>query len=95
MKDFVIFICCLKSAKVVERMLNLNTFGDIALDYRFYEDPSDEFKMTEETVEGSLLPLWSFKLEEIGKMEVTGMCWNSHYSDLLGKSDNALLRGER
>ena len=74
-------------------MLNLNTFGDIALDYRFYEDPSDEFKMTEETVEGSLLPLWSFKLEEIGKMEVTGMCWNSHYSDLLGKSDNdALLR---
>ena len=67
-------------------MLNLNTFGDIALDYRFYEDPSDEFKITEESVEGSLLPLWSFKLEEIGKMEGTGMCWNSLYSDLLGVS---------
>ena len=80
----MIFSFSLKSAKVVERMLNLNTFGDIALDYRFYEDPSDEFKITEESVEGSLLPLWSFKLEEIGKMEVTGMCWNSQYSDLLG-----------
>ena len=65
-------------------MLNLNTFGDIALDYRFYEDPSDEFKVTDDSVEGSLLPLWSFRLEEIGKMEVTGMCWNKKYSDLLG-----------
>ena len=65
-------------------MLNLNTYGDIALDYRYYEDPSDEFKVTDDSVEGSLLPLWSFKLEEIGNMEVTGLCWNKKYSDLLG-----------
>ena len=47
----------LTSAKIVERMLNLNTFGELARDYRFYEDPADEYK----DGEGTLLPLWTFK----------------------------------
>ena len=34
----------LKSAKILERMVNLNTFDEIAQDFRFWEDASDEFK---------------------------------------------------
>ena len=36
----------LKSATILERMLNLNTFHEIAEDFRYYEDPSDELKVT-------------------------------------------------
>lgn len=34
----------LLSAKMLERMVNLDTFDDIAKDYRFYEDPGDEHR---------------------------------------------------
>ena len=37
----------LTSAKIVERMLNLNTYGDLARDFRFYEDPADEYRDNE------------------------------------------------
>ena len=63
----------LTSAKIVERMLNLNTYGELARDFRFYEvkislptrqkyldinqDPADEYRENE----GSLLPLWTFR----------------------------------
>ena len=74
----------LKAAKVLERMVNLNTFDEIAQDFRFWEDYSDEYKDTE----GSLLPLWRFSLSETGAqdMEVTGLCWNPVYSDLFAVS---------
>ena len=62
----------LRSAKVLERMLNLNTFDEIAQDFRFWEDQSDEFK----DVEGSLLPLWKFSFEKAQEHEVTSLCWN-------------------
>ena len=35
----------LRSATILERMLNLNTFHEIAEDFRYYEDPSDELKV--------------------------------------------------
>lgn len=35
----------LRSATIMERMLNLNTFHEIAEDFRYYEDPSDELKV--------------------------------------------------
>ena len=66
----------LTSAKIVERMLNLNTFGDLARDFRFYEDPADEYRDNEESInsfrlnqpiacfKGTLLPLWTFKYTE-------------------------------
>ena len=74
----------LKSAKILERMVNLNTFDEIAQDFRFWEDQSDEFK----DAEGSLLPLWRFSLAEVGcdELEVTGLCWNPVYSDLFAVS---------
>jgi dynein intermediate chain 1 len=68
----------LRSAKVLERMLNLNTFDEIAQDFRFWEDQSDEFK----DVEGSLLPLWRFSFEAAKNLEITSLCWNPKYSDL-------------
>ena len=74
----------LKSAKVLERMVNQNTFEEIAQDFRFWEDHSDDFKDTE----GSLLPLWRFSLSEAQgyELEVTGLCWNPAYCDLFAVS---------
>lgn len=47
-------------------------------DYRYYEDPSDEFREEE----GTLLPLWKFAYEKTKKMNVTDMCFNTLYYDL-------------
>ena len=37
----------LKSAKILERMVNQNTYNDIAQDFKYWEDASDEFRETE------------------------------------------------
>ena len=34
----------LLAAKMLERMVNLDTFDEVAKDYRFYEDPGDEHR---------------------------------------------------
>lgn len=47
-------------------------------DYRYYEDPSDEFREED----GTLLPLWKFHYEKTKKMSVTDMCFNTLYYDL-------------
>ena len=81
----------LRSAKVLERMLNLNTYDEIAQDFRFaeismvqnysvcrfWEDQSDEFK----DIDGSLLPLWRFSFEAAKNLEITSLCWNPKYDD--------------
>ena len=72
----------LVSAKIVERMVNLNTFDDIARDFRFYEDPADEFKNPDE----SLLPLWKFSYESDTNLEVTYLMWSPNYVDLFAVS---------
>lgn len=76
----------LRSATILERMINLNTYVDIAHDFRYYDDPSDELKISDVTVEGSVLPLWTFTYSETCNLEVTGLCWNHLYPDLLGVS---------
>lgn len=40
-------------------MVNQNTYNEIALDFKYWEDASDEFRETE----GTLLPLWKFSFE--------------------------------
>ncbi len=35
----------LADAKKIERMLNQNTFDDVLHDFKYWEDPSDEFKV--------------------------------------------------
>lgn len=48
------------------------------VDYRYWEDPSDEFR----DEEGTLLPLWKFSYEKTKKMNVTDICFNTFYYDL-------------
>ncbi|XP_060526762.1 dynein intermediate chain 2, ciliary isoform X2 [Cylas formicarius] len=64
--------------KVLERMINQNTYDDIAKDYRYWDDPSDEFR----DEEGTLLPLWKFSYERTKKNTVTDIEWNPYYYDL-------------
>ncbi|EFX88989.1 hypothetical protein DAPPUDRAFT_310944 [Daphnia pulex] len=90
------------SAHVIERMLNQNTYDDIAQDFKYWEDAADEYREPE----GTLMPLWRFTppatmlrmFEENGSMRnavpshITAICWNPHYKDLfaigLGSRDN-------
>nr|SVE73913.1 EOG090X0HBC [Daphnia atkinsoni] len=90
------------TAHVVERMLNQNSYDDIAQDFKYWEDAADEYREPE----GTLMPLWRFTppatllrmFEENGSMRnavpshVTAICWNPHYKDLfaigLGSRDN-------
>jgi len=48
------------------------------VDYRFWEDASDEFR----DVEGTLLPLWTFNFERAKSLEITSLRWNTAYKDL-------------
>ncbi|GLV39825.1 uncharacterized protein CBL_08109 [Carabus blaptoides fortunei] len=72
--------------KTLERMVNLNTYDDIAKDYRYWEDPSDEFR----DEEGTLLPLWKFNYEKTKKTMITDIIWNPWYYDLFAVCFGAL-----
>mmetsp|Transcript_24088 Transcript_24088/g.57176 ORF Transcript_24088/g.57176 Transcript_24088/m.57176 type:complete len:706 (-) Transcript_24088:55-2172(-) len=67
-----------KSLKIMERMVNQNTYDEIAQDFKYWEDASDAFKEGE----GTLLPLWKFYTEKAKKKHVTALCWNPEYRDL-------------
>ncbi|XP_069476179.1 dynein axonemal intermediate chain 1 [Ambystoma mexicanum] len=67
-----------KSTKIVERMVNQNTFDEVAQDFKYFEDASDEFR----DQEGTLLPLWKFQHEKSKGLAVTALCWSQRYKDL-------------
>nr|XP_040061050.1 dynein, axonemal, intermediate chain 1, paralog 2 isoform X1 [Gasterosteus aculeatus aculeatus] len=67
-----------KGAKILERMVHQNTFDDIAQDFKYFEDGSDEFRGQE----GTLLPLWKFQYDKAKGLSVTALCWNKKYPDL-------------
>eukprot|EP00794_Sanderia_malayensis_P009932 gene9931-10952_t len=67
-----------RAAKIVERMVNQNTFDEIAQDFKYWEDASDEYR----DLEGTLLPLWKFSYEKAKRMTVTSLCWSPKYQDL-------------
>ena len=48
-------------------------------DFKFFEDPSDEYR---ENSVGTLLPLWTFNFDKAKKLEITGLCWTPSYTDL-------------
>lgn len=79
-----------RAAKIIERMVNQNTFDDIAQDYAYFEDASDEFR----DMEGTLLPLWKFSFEKSKRLAVTSICWNPKYQDLfaVGQGSYDFLR---
>jgi hypothetical protein len=60
------------ASKVMERMVNQNTYDDIAMDFKYWDDASDQFKEHE----GTLLPLWKFTNERARKKAVTAIAWN-------------------
>ncbi|CAG9760660.1 unnamed protein product [Ceutorhynchus assimilis] len=64
--------------KVLERMINQNSYDDIAKDYRYWDDPADEFR----DGEGTLLPLWKFTYDKTKKNTITDLEWNPFYYDL-------------
>ncbi|CAJ0965851.1 unnamed protein product, partial [Ranitomeya imitator] len=59
-----------KSSKIMERMVNQNTFDDVTQDFRYFEDVADEFREQE----GTLLPLWRFQYEKAKRLAVTALC---------------------
>ncbi|XP_052634778.1 dynein axonemal intermediate chain 1 [Harpia harpyja] len=67
-----------KAAKIMERMVNQNTFDDIAQDFKYFEDASDEYR----DQQGTLLPLWKFQYEKTKRLAVTAISWNPKYKDL-------------
>ena len=71
----------MRSCQILERMVTQNTCYEIAEDFKFYEDPADQFKEQE----GTLLPLWEFLYPEEAentKLEVTALAWSSKYPDI-------------
>ena len=52
-------------------MVNQNTYDDIAQDFSYFEDASDEFR----DQEGTLLPLWKFSYDKAKRLAVTSICW--------------------
>ncbi|CAI9565296.1 unnamed protein product, partial [Staurois parvus] len=67
-----------KSSKIMERMVNQNTFDDITQDFKYFEDVADEFREQE----GTLLPLWKFQYDKAKRLAVTALCWSPKYKDL-------------
>ncbi|PKU40018.1 dynein intermediate chain axonemal [Limosa lapponica baueri] len=67
-----------KAAKIMERMVNQNIFDDIAQDFKYFEDASDEYR----DQQGTLLPLWKFQYEKTKRLAVTAISWNPKYKDL-------------
>ncbi|KAM5258219.1 dynein axonemal intermediate chain 1 isoform 4-T4 [Hipposideros larvatus] len=67
-----------QAAKIVERMVNQNTYDDIAQDFKYYEDAADQYREQE----GTLLPLWKFQNDKAKRLAVTALCWNPKYKDL-------------
>lgn len=65
------------TAKVVERMLNQNTYDQLADDFKYFDDPTDSL----EGQKGSLLPLWRFEYERAKRLAVTEMKWSPQQRD--------------
>lgn len=77
-KDEQEIIKVARQTRTVERIINQNTYDEIAQDFKYYEDASDEFKEKE----GTVLPLWRFSFDPAKKLAVTDICWSETYTDL-------------
>jgi len=68
-----------RAAKIIERMVNQNTFSEIADDFKYFDDEADEFR---EGQKGTMLPLWRFIFDGGRKLAVTSTTWSKTYRDL-------------
>eukprot|EP00771_Trimastix_marina_P002229 gnl/Trimastix_PCT/3350.p1 GENE.gnl/Trimastix_PCT/3350~~gnl/Trimastix_PCT/3350.p1 ORF type:complete len:801 (-),score=180.30 gnl/Trimastix_PCT/3350:207-2609(-) len=67
-----------QGSRIIERMVNQNTFNDVTDDFKYWDDPSDQYKEGK----GSLLPLWKFQDDRVKRKTVTALQWHPTYSDL-------------
>lgn len=67
------------SARITERIVNQNKYQDIADDFKFFNDSSDDFR---DDNTGTLLPLWKYTYAGAKKLSVTATQWSPKYSDL-------------
>lgn len=89
------------SLKILERMINQNTFDEIAQGFYLFTYrssyflvlfPYSDFKYWEDAAdeyreqEGSLLPLWIFQFDLAKKLACTNLAWNTFYTDLFAAS---------
>lgn len=65
------------SLLAVDRMVNQNMYEEIAMDFKYWDDNTDEYRPGE----GTLLPLWKFQ-HDAAKKHVTSLAWNPKYDDL-------------
>uniref|UniRef100_A0A674NSC7 Dynein, axonemal, intermediate chain 1, paralog 1 n=1 Tax=Takifugu rubripes TaxID=31033 RepID=A0A674NSC7_TAKRU len=72
-----------KAAKILERMVNQNTFDYIAQDFKYYEDPSDEFR----DQKGTLLPLWKFQCDKAKGMSSVSCKYQDLFAVGMGTYD--------
>lgn len=54
------------------------TIPILYLDFRYYEDPSDQFRGRE----GTLLPLWTMTFDTAEHLYVTDISWSPDYFDM-------------
>eukprot|EP00873_Tetraselmis_striata_P018776 jgi/Tetstr1/439040/TSEL_027532.t1 len=71
-----------RALRVLERTVNQNSFNDIAQDFKYWDDASDQFREGE----GTLLPLWKFFTDKAKKKHITSICWNPEYLDMFAVS---------
>ncbi|XP_026821468.1 dynein intermediate chain 1, axonemal-like [Rhopalosiphum maidis] len=71
----------LKVSKIVEKIISLNDTDAIAQDFRYYEDPSDQFR---NRGEGTLMLMWTMVYEKEKKLIVTDIAWSPDYFDMFG-----------
>eukprot|EP00002_Diphylleia_rotans_P037458 TRINITY_DN8364_c0_g1_i7.p1 TRINITY_DN8364_c0_g1~~TRINITY_DN8364_c0_g1_i7.p1 ORF type:complete len:696 (-),score=147.47 TRINITY_DN8364_c0_g1_i7:274-2361(-) len=67
----------LRTARIMERMVNQNIYNEITQDFKYWDDPSDQYR----EAEGSLLPLWKFTFEKAKRRAITAVAWNPQYYD--------------
>jgi len=77
-EDILASQALLTALKIMERMVNQNSFNDITDDYKYWQDAADRFNGGR----GTLLPLWTFNEQRVKGKTVTGICWNTKYVDL-------------
>ncbi|KDD74346.1 hypothetical protein H632_c1384p0, partial [Helicosporidium sp. ATCC 50920] len=66
------------STLVVERMLMQSQLREIAMDFKYWDDPSDSVR----TKEGTLLPLWRFDSPDGTHRPIRALAWHPIYPDL-------------
>ncbi len=69
--------------KKMERMVTNNSQAEHFLAYKYLEDKNESKKGDGR---GSFFPLWRLAYKPVEGKAVTGMCWNSLYSDLFAVS---------